>query len=101
MQQLSKELGKSNRQKCLASIDNGGVRIKSFNILQRLATSMNKVRQNHWTTLVQDLQATKDKLEWLPEMDSALGAVSHMACVLRQAVRTQYCRCQENLRRYC
>jgi hypothetical protein len=33
----------------------------------------------------------KDKLEWISEIDSALGATSHMACVSRHAVQTKYC----------
>ena len=34
----------------------------------------------------------KDKLEWISEMDSALGAASHMARGSRHTVWTQYCR---------
>ena len=34
----------------------------------------------------------KDKLEWISEMVSALGAASHVARGSRHTVRTRYCR---------
>jgi hypothetical protein len=38
---------------------------------------------------------TKDKLEWISEIDSALDAASHMAHGTQHAVQTRYCRdCQ-------
>jgi hypothetical protein len=33
----------------------------------------------------------KDKLEWISEIDSALGAASHVAWGSRHAVHTRYC----------
>ncbi len=35
---------------------------------------------------------TKDKLEWISEIDSALGAASHVAGGSQHAVWTRYCR---------
>jgi hypothetical protein len=34
---------------------------------------------------------TKDKLEWISEIDSALSAASHVACGSQLAVQTRYC----------
>jgi hypothetical protein len=61
-----------------------------------LQTDPEKLLEEHRHLLFSDFAAlasgpTKDKLEWISEMDSALGAASHVACGSQHVVRTRYC----------
>jgi hypothetical protein len=62
-----------------------------------LHTDPEKLLKEHCHLLFSDFAAlasgpTKDKLEWISEIDSALGAASHVARVSRHAVQTRHCR---------
>jgi hypothetical protein len=62
-----------------------------------LHTNPEQLLEEHRHLLFSDFAAlasgpTKDKLEWISEIDSALGAASHMARGSRHAVQTRYCR---------
>jgi hypothetical protein len=62
-----------------------------------LCTDPEQLLKEHHHLLFLDFAAlasspTKDKLEWISEMDSALGAASHVARESCHAVRTWYCR---------
>jgi hypothetical protein len=61
-----------------------------------LHTDLEQLLEEHHHLLFSDFAAlasgpTKDKLEWISEIDSALGAASHMACGSQHAVQTRYC----------
>jgi hypothetical protein len=61
-----------------------------------LHTDPEQLLEEHCHLLFSDFVAltsghTKDKLEWISEMDFALGAASHMACGSQHAVQTRYC----------
>jgi hypothetical protein len=56
-----------------------------------LHTDLEQLLEEHRHLLFSDFAAltsgpTKDKLEWISEMDYALGAASHMACGSQHAV---------------
>jgi hypothetical protein len=62
-----------------------------------LHTDPEQLLKEHHHLLFLDLVAltsgpTKDKLEWISEMDSALGAASHVAHGSHNTVRMRYCR---------
>ena len=62
-----------------------------------LHTDLEQLLKEHCHLLFSDFAAlasgpTKDKLAWISEIDSALGAASHMARGSWYAVRTRYCR---------
>jgi hypothetical protein len=62
-----------------------------------LHTDPEQLLKEHRHLLFSDFAAlasgpTKDKLEWISEIDSALGAASHVARGSRHAVQTRYCR---------
>jgi hypothetical protein len=62
-----------------------------------LHTDPEQLLEEHCHLLFSDFAAlasgpTKDKLEWISEIDSALGAASHVACGSQHAVWTRYCR---------
>ncbi len=65
-----------------------------------LHTNLEQLLEEHHHLLFSDFAAlasgpTKDILEWISEMDSAMGAASHLSCRSQHAVRTRYCRgCQ-------
>ncbi len=61
-----------------------------------LHTDLEQLLEEHCHLLFSDFAAltsspTKDKLEWISEIDSALGAASHMARGSPHAVWTRYC----------
>jgi hypothetical protein len=61
-----------------------------------LHTDLEQFIEEHHHMLFSDFAAfafgpTKDKLEWISEIDSALGAASHVAWGSRHAVWTRYC----------
>jgi hypothetical protein len=62
-----------------------------------LHTNPEQLLEEYYHLLFSDFAAlasgpTKDKLEWILEIYSALGAVSHMARGSQHAVQTKYCR---------
>jgi hypothetical protein len=62
-----------------------------------LHTDLEQFLEEHCHLLFSNFAAlasgpTKDKLEWISEVDSALGAASHMAHGSCHAVQTRYCR---------
>jgi hypothetical protein len=62
-----------------------------------LHTDPEQLLEEHCHLLFSDFAAltsspTKDRLEWISEIDSALGAASHVACGSQHALRTRYCR---------
>jgi hypothetical protein len=61
-----------------------------------LYTNPEQLLEEHFHLLFSNLAALtsgpiKDNLEWISEIDSTLGATSHMARGSRHAVRTRYC----------
>jgi hypothetical protein len=61
-----------------------------------LHTDPEQLLEEHCHLLFSDFAALasspiKDNLEWISEMDSGLGAASHVAQGSRHAVRTRYC----------
>jgi hypothetical protein len=70
-----------------------------------LHTDPEQLIEEHCPLLFSDFAAiasgpTKDNLEWISEIDSALGATSHMACGSQHAVQTKYCRGRWPLHRW-
>jgi hypothetical protein len=65
-----------------------------------LYTDPEQLLEEHRHLLFSDFAALasvpiKDKLEWISELDSALGVASHVAWGSQHAVRTRYCQgCQ-------
>jgi hypothetical protein len=62
-----------------------------------LHTDLEQLLEEHHHLLFSDFAAlasgpTKNKLEWISEIDSALGAASHVARGSQHALRTRYCR---------
>jgi hypothetical protein len=62
-----------------------------------LHTDPEQLLEEHCHLLFFDFAAlasgpTKDKLKWISEIDSALGAASHVASGSCHAVQTRYCR---------
>jgi hypothetical protein len=61
-----------------------------------LYTDPEQLLEEHHHLLFSDFAALasspiKDKLDWISEIDSALGAASHVAHGSQHAVRTRYC----------
>jgi hypothetical protein len=60
-----------------------------------LHTDLEQLLEEHHHLLFSDFAAlasgpTKDKLEWISEIDSAMGAASHVARGSQHAVQTRY-----------
>jgi hypothetical protein len=61
-----------------------------------LYTDPEKLLEEHHLLLFSDFAALasgpiKDNLEWISEIDSALGVTSHVAWVSQHVVQTRYC----------
>jgi hypothetical protein len=70
-----------------------------------LCTDPEQLLEEHHHLLFSDFAAlasgpTKDKLEWISEIDSVLGATSHVAWGSQYAVRTRYCQGHRPIHRW-